>query len=335
MISENHTDLKAVLRMQKGKVIRYTISIVIGATLLLAPFIVGSYAQHWISQVLIYSIFALSLNLLTGYAGLFSLGHAAFFGIGAYTTGILMTRYGITSFWLLAPAGVFLATVCAFIFGIIALRTSGVYFLFVTMALGELLAAAAIKWVPMTGGSNGIVGIYYPTISSSMTMNAISFYYLVLVVFVLCIFLMYRFIQSPFGLALQGIRDDELRMRQLGYHTWLHKYITYGIAGLFAGLAGVLFAPASGAVVPEVLGTLTSAIAMLMVVIGSTQAFSGPIIGAIVILFLQYYASIFTPMRWPLILGGVFVISVMFLRGGIGIYLIALWNRTKEKPWKY
>lgn len=295
----------------------------------------GAYAQTFITQVLIFGIFAVSLNLLAGYGGLFSLGHAAFFGVGAYVSGIFMVRFGITSFWLVAPASIFAATLCAFIFGTIALRTSGLYFLFVTMALGELLSAIALNWVDMTGGSNGTVGVPYPDLGLPFVMTSVSFYYLVLVIFIICIFLMYRFVKCPFGLALQGIRDDELRMRHLGYNTWLHKYITYGIAGLFAGVAGMLYPSSGGGVVPSVLGIITSSLALLMVVIGSIRLFAGPIIGAVVILFLQYYASIFVPSRWPLILGGVFVIAVMFLRGGVGIYLVGLRNKVKVQIWKY
>jgi len=135
--------------------------------------------------------------------------------------------------------------------------------------------------------------------------------------------------KSPFALALQGIRDHEHRMMHMGYNTWLYKYIAFIIAGLFAGAAGVLFGPFGGSIVPSLLGTVSSALVMLMVVIGGDRIFFGPIIGATIILFLQYYASVITPDRWPLILGAVFVIAVVFLRGGVSIYLVKLWDRIK------
>jgi len=301
----------------------------LGAIFLIWPLFMGAYTQSFMIQILIYGIFAVSLNLIFGYTGLFSLGHAAFFGVAAYTTGILSVHYGIESFWLVAPAGILMATLAAAIFGIIALRVSGIYFLFVTLAVGELLAAIALKWVPVTGGSNGLYGIPYPDIGLPFTMNATSFYYLVLIIFVICMFILYRIIKSPFGVALQGIRDNEHRMRHLGYNTWKYKYIAFIISGLFAGVAGVLFAPSGGVIVPSFLGAITSTLVMLMVIIGSTRVFFGPVIGAAVILFLQYYVSLFTPERWPLILGGVFVISVMFLHGGISIHLLKLWDRIR------
>jgi branched-chain amino acid transport system permease protein len=334
MKAKRAVDFGTMRQDRYGKLLRYSVFILVAALLLLAPPLVGAYAQSWITQVLIYGIFALSLNLLSGYGGLFSLGHAAFFGVGAYIAGIMMTTRGITSFWLVAPAGILAATLCALLFGFIALRTSGIYFLFVTMALGELLDAVATSWVSVTGGSNGVVGIPYPNLGLPFAMNVVSFYYLVVVVFAVCLFLMYRFVKCPFGLALQGIRDDELRMRHLGYNTWLHKYITFVVAGAFAGVAGVLSSSAAAAVTPGVLGGMTSALVMLMVAIGGMRPFLGPVIGAVVILFLQYYASIFIPSRWPLVLGGAFVITVMFLRGGIGIYLARLWEAGKVQPWK-
>lgn len=310
------------------QLIPYIVFVILGIVVLVWPPFMGGYVRSWLTQILIFGIFALSLNLIFGYSGLFSLGHAAFFGVGAYTAAILTVHFGINSFWLLAPAGILMAAIFAAVFGIIALRTSGIYFLFVTMALGELVSAVAMRWKSMTGGSNGLL-VQYPNIGLPFAMNDISYYYVVVILFFACTFLLYWFVKSPFVLALQGIRDDEHRMRHLGYHTWLYKYIAFIIAGLFAGVAGVLFGPFSGSVVPGTLGTLYSALVMLMVIIGGDRTFFGPIIGAAVILFLQYFASVITPDRWPLILGGVFVLAVVFMRGGIVIHLVKLWNKIR------
>ena len=311
------------------KLATYLPYIIAGAILLIWPPFMATYVRTWMIQFLIFSIFGVSLNFLFGYAGLFSLGHAAFFGLGAYTAGILAVRYGIESFWLLAPSGILLATAAAAIFGIIALRVSGVYFLFITLAIGELLASVAIKWVSVTGGTEGVFGIPYPNLGLPFTMNEASFYYLVLIIFGICMYSLYRIIKSPFGLALQGIRDNERRVQHLGYNAWLNKYIAFIIAGLFAGVAGVLYAPFARTVVPSSLGAMTSATALLMVILGGSRIFFGPIVGAAVILFLQYFAGILTPERWPLILGGVFVLTVMFLPGGIGTHLVPLWNKVR------
>jgi branched-chain amino acid transport system permease protein len=140
----------------------------------------------------------------------------------------------------------------------------------------------------------------------------------------ICFFLLYRLVNSPFGYALQGIRDDEKKMQSLGYNTWLHKYIAFIIAGIFAAVAGVLFSYFLVVVGPSQLSITTSTMALLMVIIGSTQVFWGPVAGSIVVILLEYIASITIPERWPLILGAIFVIAVMFLRDGIGVSLIRL-----------
>jgi branched-chain amino acid transport system permease protein len=302
--------------------VSYLPYIIIALFLIICPPFMPPYIEDVITQILIFSIFALSLNLLFGYTGLFSVGHAAFFGVAAYAAGILMLHYGIESFWLVAPLGILMATIVAAVFGIIALRVSGIYFLFVTLALGELLSSIAWTWRSMTGGSSGLSGIPYPNLGLPFAMNATSFYYLVFIVLIICTFLLFRITKSPFGQALQGIREDELRMRFFGYNTWLHKYIAFIIAGLFAGVAGVLFASLSMTVSPEHLGTVTSVTVMLMVLIGSPSLFFGPLIGVAVVILLQYVVSLYAPDRWPLILGAVFVTSVMLLRGGIGVHLL-------------
>lgn len=315
--------------------LNYVPFIVVGLILVALPSFLPSYLQGIISKVLIFAIFAISLNLLNGYTGLFSLGHAAYFGAAAYTSGVLIVKLGIENFWIVAPTGILMATFIASIFGFIALRVSGIYFLFVTLALGQLLSYIAIKWASVTGGSDGLVITGYPYLGfSSFSMTATSFYYLVFIIFAISFFLLYRLIVSPFGVALQGIRESETRMRSMGYNTWLYKYIAFVIAGLFAGVAGVLFLYHVKVIIPTNLGVLTSTLVMLMVVSGSDRVFWGPCIGAVIIVLLEHYSSIYSPERWPLILGGFFIITVMFLRGGISIYWLKLWKRRKLL-WKH
>jgi branched-chain amino acid transport system permease protein len=306
--------------------------VIIGLIAIMLPPFGGAYIQGMIAKVLIFGIFAMSLNLLLGYSGLFSLGHAAFFGVGGYTAGLLITRYGVTSFWAILFATLLVAVIFAAILGIIALRLRGVYFLLVTMAFGELLYGIAVKWRNMTGGSDGLAGISYPELGlPGITMNATSYYYLVLVVAIVCFFLMYKVASSPFGQALQGIREDGGRMQALGYNIWLHQYIIYIVAGVFAAIAGLLFAHENRFISPGHLGLTNSVFVMLMVIIGSTNTVFGPILGAAVIVLLEHFIGIAIPARWPLILGCVFVLSVMFFRAGIGIYLADLWNKTRLK----
>lgn len=309
----------------------YGLLVLLGTLFLLLPPLMGSYSKSMITQILIFGIFAMGLNIVVGYTGLFSMGHAASFGTAGYAAGILMVRYGIDSFWIVAPTAVLLATLCAAVLGVIALRVSGLYFLFVTLALGELLHSVAWKWRSVTGGDDGLTGIPYPSLNLSFSLNSTHFYYLVFAVFLVCVFLLYRLVKSPFGNALQGIREDEQRMRHLGYNTWTYKYLAFVIGGFFSGIAGVLFASFANVMAPEHLGVHTATIAILMIIIGGDRVFFGPLIGAAIVLFLQYYASLLVPDRWPLILGSVFVLSVMFLRGGVSIHLLRLWNRIGSK----
>lgn len=309
--------------------VRFAPYIASGLILIILPLCVPVYLRSMLTKVLIFAIFAMSLNLIWGYTGLISLGHAAFFGVAGYAAAILIMRYGIESFWISAPCGILAAGLLAAFFGVIALRVSGIYFLLVTCALGQLVYYLAIAWRPVTGGTDGIIGIPRPDLGLPwLTWNPTSFYIFVLLLFVICFFLLYRVANSPFGRALQGIREDEPRMRCLGYNTWLYKYVAFIVAGMFAGVAGVLFGYFTGSMVPVHTCISTSTIVLLMVIVGGTRVVFGPVIGAMVVVLLEYFASIYTPARWPLILGAVFVIAVMFLRGGIGLYLVRLWRRV-------
>ena len=308
--------------------LRHIPYILVGIIFIVLIPLAPTYIKYLAARMLIYALFALSLNLLFGYTGLFPLGHAAYLGLGGYSAGILVTVLGIRSFWVVAPVSILITAFVAAIFGIIALQTKGLLFAFITMALGQLLVNIAIKWRTVTGGSNGLIGIPLPDLGiPGVTLNQTSFYFLVLIVFIVCFLLMYRLIHSPFGLALQGIRDDEGRLSHLGYNTWLYKIIAFVIAGAFAGTAGVLFGHCNGIIDPSSLGVTTSVIAVLTVIIGGMRIVYGPIIGSAVITTLENLSSIYTPERWPLILGGIFVITVMYLRGGITTHLIRLWKR--------
>lgn len=314
-----------IIRMQlQGTLSRFVPYATIGVILLIIPAFMPTYLQSMMTKFLILGLFAISLNLIFGYTGLFSLGHAAFFGVAGYTAGILIVRYGVGSFWISGFLGILMAVFAAAVFGFIALRVSGLFFLLVTFALGQLLSSIAMTWYSMTMGSIGLIGIPRPDLGLPWInlWSSLNFYYFVFATFAICYFLLYRLINSPLGHALQGIRDNENRMRALGYYTWLYKYIAFIIAGLFAGVAGLLFAYFNGSIAPSHLGFLTSSLALLIVILGGTGTLWGPVIGAGVIVFVEYFASLLTPVRWPLILGIVFLLSVMYLRGGISLHLI-------------
>lgn len=327
---QNHVALHNIVRLSPY--------IVVVLVLLILPGVVPTYIQTLLTKFLIFAILALSLNLIWGYTGLLSLGHATYFGVGAYTTAILVTKYGVESFWLNALGGIAFAVLLAAIFGVLALRMSGVYFLLVTLAMAQLVYYVIYTWEPMTGAFNGIAGIPLPNIGiPDFKWTSTSYYFFTLLFAVICYFVMYRIVQSPYGHALQGIRENEPRMRVLGYNTWAYKYTAFIIGGLFAGVSGVLFCYFLRMLAPTHASIAMSTMALLMVIIGGTKVFYGPVIGALLIVFLEFYASTYVPQRWPIIFGGILVVGVMFLRGGIGFHLHRLWRRVFKNSleWKY
>jgi len=307
-------------------------STVLGAFFITLPLFAPMGSLNMFIKFFILAIFTMSLNLLFGYAGLFSLGHAAFFAAGAYATGILLARGVIESFWLVAPASALVAALLASIFGLIALRTTGIYFLLITLALGGLVYSVAWKWVSLTGGSDGLSGIPPPEfVFFSWSATSTGFYYFTFSIFVICYLLLYLITKSFFGRVLIGIRENELRMRCLGYNTWLYKYIAFILAGAFAGIAGVAFTYFNSYVTPYSAAIMNSAMVMLMVIIGGSGILFGSVIGAFLITFLEYYISLFVPERWPLIIGIFFIAVVMYARAGIAPYLFKIWAKVEQQ----
>jgi len=283
-------------------------------------------------KVIIFALFAMSLNIALGYTGLLSLGHAAFFGLSGYLSGIMMVRYGIESFWIIMVVSLLVTGLFAVIIGYLSLRVSSVYFLLITLAFGQLLCVAAMKWRSLTGGTDGLMAIPYPSIGfSGSTLSGSGFYYLVITTFLICLFLLSRIINSSFGKALIGVRENELRMESLGFNTWAHKYIAFIISALFAAVAGALFAFFYGIIVPDHLGILNSSAALLMVAIGGPGTLFGPVIGAAFLVIVEHVMSIYAPERWPLFLGVVFVLCVIFARGGLSQYFSRFWVKIRQR----
>lgn len=284
--------------------------------LAISPLSLSAYPLTLLTQALIYAILAMSLDLLLGYTGLASLGHAAYLGVGAYSVGVLTTQYG-ANFWVTLAVGVFLAMVVAAVFGLVALRATGVYFLMITLALGMVVWGLAHRWVSMTQGDNGIPGIPRPDLGLPWSLaRAMPFYYFVLVAFLLAFWILRVIVRSPFGQSLVGIRESESRMRTLGYHVWLHKYLGFVIAGAFGGFAGVLWAYYNGFVSPGDVELATSVEVLLMVALGGRGTLVGPAVGAGVIVLLKNFVSVYTE-RWLLILGVVYVLTIIYAPEGI------------------
>ena len=306
------------------------ISVVVVLALLVPTFMAASTVSL-VTKILIFGLFVMALDLAFGYTGLWSFSHAAFFGVAAYTTAILITRFGITSFWLTVPAGIGIAAVTAALFAWVSLRMRGVYFLLITLALGELIYTVCQKWEGLTGGTDGIFNVPYPKIGFGIEFNTTRFYYLVCVIVAICTLVLYLIVKSPFGVALQGIRDNETRMRTLGYNTWLHKFVAFTVSGAFAGMAGILYVHYNGIIVPESVDMVASGFATIILIIGGTGTLWGGLLGSAIVYLLSYFVSQVTPARWPLILGCCFVAAVMLARGGVYPQLVKLCRKLLDR----
>ena len=284
--------------------------------LLVVPVVLSSYQLGLLTKMIIFGIFAMSLDFLLGYGGLPSLGHAAYFGMGAYTVSLLSLKV-TPSFWIDFPAGLLAAGVISALFGLLALRTQASYFLMITLALAQVLWGVAFGWRSLTGGDDGLPGVPRPDLGLPWSLGSgLPFYYFVLVFFALASAVMAMLIRSPFGRALVGIRESETRMEVLGYNVWLYKYVAFVLAGILAGLAGNLFAYYNGFVSPSYLSVLFSASALLMVILGGVGTLIGPVLGAAVILYLENVISAYTE-RWLLILGVIYVVVTLFAPQGL------------------
>lgn len=295
--------------------------IVVLAILLALLFIVpqsGSFVVLLATRAMAFAILAMSVDLLLGYTGMSSMGQAAYFGVGAYLTAVLATRYQVGlgwDFWLVVVLGILIGAALAALFGLFAIRAGGVYFLMITLALGQCVWGLAYRWNSLTGGDNGINMNGRPNIGLDLG-NEVTFFYLVFAFFVASMVAMYVLVRSPFGQSLAGIRERELRMEILGYNTWLHKYIIFIIAGGFGGLSGVLWAHTNGHVSPETVVLTTSVDALLMVVLGGAGTLIGAGIGTAIVFALREYLSTLVPW-WQYVLGGVYVLTILYLPMGL------------------
>ncbi|HUD86346.1 MAG TPA: branched-chain amino acid ABC transporter permease [Xanthobacteraceae bacterium] len=270
------------------------------------------------TRALAFAILVMSLDLLLGFTGLASLGQAAYLGVGAYLTAILATRYQIGlgyDFWLVVLLGMLGGAALAAVFGLLAIRASGVYFLMITLALGQCVWGLAYRWNSLTGGDNGINLPHRPKFGIDLA-NELTFFYVVFGFFAVSLLILYTITRSPFGRSLAGIRERELRMKILGYNTWLHKYLAFIIAGAFGGLSGVLWAHTAGIVSPDNVVLTTSVDALLMAVLGGPGTLVGGVIGAAVVLFIREYLSTLVHW-WQYVLGGVYVLVILYLPGGL------------------
>jgi branched-chain amino acid transport system permease protein len=289
---------------------------VAAALLAVVPLVLSSYQVGLVTKMLIFAIFAMSLNLVLGYAGLPSLGHAAYFGVAAYAVALVTLRVS-DNFWIGFGTGLVAAAVTSALFGLLALRAEGSYLLMITLALAQVLWGIAFGWRSLTGGDDGLPGIMRPGPGLPWSLgDGTAFYYFVLVVFALVTAALSIVVRSPFGRALVGIRESARRMEVLGYDVWLHKYVAFIIAGTLAGVAGALFVYYNGFVSPAYVSIVFSAMALIMVILGGAGTLLGPALGSAAIVFLENGISAYTE-RWLLVLGLIYVVVTLFAPTGL------------------
>jgi len=296
--------------------------------LVVLPPVFPTYVVILLSQTMIYAIVAMSLDILIGYTNLGSLGHAAYFAIGAFTTAILETRYN-ASFGVSLFSSIGMATGASALIGVLALRATGIYFLLITMAIAMSIWGLIYRWASLTGGDNGISDVPRPDFGPFVNLSDhVHFHYFVLFFFIICLILIVLLVRSPFGRTLVGIRDSESRMKVLGYNVWLHKYLAFVIAGAFAGLGGSLYAYFNRFVGPNDADLGQCMEFVLMVSIGGQGTLVGANIGALLITFMRNMASVYTN-RYLLILGLVYVVTAKYAPEGL-MGLFRRFGRRRE-----
>ena len=291
----------------------------------------GTFYVNIASQILLYAIFALGVNVLAGYAGLVSLGHAGLFGIAAYTGGkILANGHGHVAGDAAALA---VTVVAAAVFAVLALRGTGLGFVMITVALGQIVWGVAYRWISLTNGDNGISITGRPSPFGLSLASPRSFYWATFVVFLVAILSMAIFVESPFGASVRGTRDQPRRMNALGYHVWMIRFVAFLFSGFWSGVAGLLYLYYNQFVSPQAVALTASAEALLMVISGGTGTLLGPIVGAALVVVIKNVASAYIE-RWNFVLGAIFVVIVVFMPEGLvpGVARVARRVRVVFRP---
>ncbi len=301
---------------------RLPVTIAVLAAAALVPLFAGEFWITLTTQILIFGLLALSADLILGNAGLFSLCHASFFAVAAYTTAILQVRHGVPTL-LAAPAGVLAGSLLAMIFAF-AVRTRGVYFILLTLAFGYIIWGVAYRWASFTGGDNGVTNVPHPAVFGWSITNSVQYYYLVLLVVALCVWVYHTLISSPFGLTIRGIKSSEPRVRSLGIDVSRHLYVAFVLSGVLASVAGVLYVYYNRFINPAAASFPISVEAVLMAIVGGSGTILGPLIGAGIILGLRNWLAGYVHF-YNGILGIVFIATVLWAPRGL-MGLIARWR---------
>ena len=303
------------------RVLVYTIPIAL--LLFVLPSVVPPYEVTQLSYGLIFGIAALGFNLLLGYTGLLSFGHSAYFGMGAYGVAFMVKYLKISSMEAFIVGGIVAATAVAALFGFVCVRYTRIFFGILTLALSQVLWSLAFKFFWVTGGTDGLrvptpslLGVGMAPGQDKMAFLAHRYYYYVLVIFLVGVAVMWVIVHSPFGKALQAIRDNETRAEFVGVQVRRYRYMAFLVSGVYTGLAGALWAPLNGLTTPDILVWTFSGEIVFFTVLGGFQTFAGPIVGAVVFNYLKTFAVGYT-VYWQMFLGGVLVVLVLALPAGI------------------
>jgi branched-chain amino acid transport system permease protein len=290
------------------------------------PFIFTGYKTSIATEILIFAILAMSIDILAGHSGRTPLCHGAIFGVATYVVLYYVTVAG-GSVWVGSLLGILAAVLTAVVFALLAIRTSGVYFILLTLALGMIVWGLCLRWTSVTGGENGLRG----TVRPEWLANQVHLYYFVAVCFVVLTYAMWRFVNSPFGQTLKGIRESESRMRTLGYDVSIHLFLGFTVSGLFAGIAGALYAFFNSFVSPSTVALAQSVEGLLMAIVGGAGSLLGAIIGSALVIILENAVSLYTE-RWLMVLGFMFIITMLFAPQGIVGAVKSLMARYGRKP---
>jgi branched-chain amino acid transport system permease protein len=306
--------------------------------LAILPWIVEPYQTVLLSYGLVFAIAALGFNLLLGYTGLLSFGHSAYFGVGAYAAAFAVKYLKIGSMELLLLAGILASGFVAAIFGVVCVRYTRIFFGILTLALSQVIWSLAFKFFWVTGGTDGLrvptptlLGVSIGAGQDKMTFLAHKYYYYVLVLFLAAVAVMWVIVHSPFGKALQAIRDNETRAEFVGVQVWHYRWVAFLISGVFTGVAGALWVPLNGLTTPDILVWTFSGEIVFMTVMGGFKTFSGPIVGAVLFNYLKTFAVGYT-VYWQMLLGVVLVTLVLALPTGIMGMVARLAEKGRRAP---
>ena len=285
--------------------------------LLFAPFGLKRFYIYLLGLVFVNGLFAMSLNLVLGYGGIYQFHHAVFYGVGAYATALLITKLGQPA-WLAFTLGPLFAALISLVMGVICIRLSKLYFGMLQISLGSLVWVVVYRWYGFTGGDNGIHGVPMPSLIASPK----GAYYFTFLITAACLLVMYLIVQSPFGRALQGIRDNPVRSEAIGVNVRLHQLVALVIAGFFGGIAGTLFVVIDNSAFPDMLFWTLSLEVVIMCLLGGWLTFLGPMLGGAIMVALRTFASTYTEY-WTLIQGVLLMLVIIFLPEGVLGYLLA------------